>query len=262
MKDKVGAVITKLTDADVEIETVPTSGNPTNAKGNFTVALDDTGVLRVATKANTGVGTYKVTVKDKKGNSKSFTIKVVEAPAAGAKANDAGLTALNGMTLTSPAGAKTVELDITAPSAAASAIKVNNAAPNADGRPNAAATAGQNGKVDVTVTPGTTKFGTYTVTGMVGTRKFSFIFEYKAPTNPTALVATTGITGAYGINADPNTTSANDAVNGWKGYKADGTEVTPNGVVAVEHSADNKWGIKGGTDVKYLVKSNTVYEIK
>ena len=258
LKDRVGAVITKLTGADVEIKTDPAG---VDSKSSFDVALGNDGELSVATKANTGVGTYKVTVKDKKGNSKSFTIKVVEAPAAGAKANDAGLTALNQMSLTTPAGSKTVELDITAPSAAASAIKVNDAAPNADGRPDAAANA-TNGKVDVTVTPGTTKFGTYKVTGKVGTKKFSFTFEYKAPTATTALVATTGITGAYGIDANPNTTSANDAVNGWKGYKADGTEVTPNGVVAVKHSTDNKWGIKGGTDVKYLVKSNTVYEIK
>ena len=262
LKDKVGAVITKLTDADVEIETVPSSGDPTNAKGNFTVALDDTGVLSVATKANTGVGTYKVTVKDKKGNSKSFTIKVVEAPAAGAKANDQGLTDLNQMSLTTPAGAKTVELDITAPSAAASDIKVNNAAPNADGRPNAAANA-TNGKVDVTVTPGTTKFGTYTVTGMVGTKKFSFTFEYKAPTNPTAITKVGNTADVF--YSDATGAAAALTLSDWKAYDKDGVTVAAAleaGTATVGSDTKHGFKIASGKDVTYVVKAPTVYKMK
>ncbi|MCU9997440.1 cell wall-binding repeat-containing protein [Mobiluncus mulieris] len=64
LKDRVGAVITKLTGADVEIKTDPAG---VDSKSSFDVALGNDGELSVATKTTTGAGTYKVTVKDKKG---------------------------------------------------------------------------------------------------------------------------------------------------------------------------------------------------
>ncbi|STY83240.1 hypothetical protein [Mobiluncus mulieris] len=195
--------------------------------------------------------------------SKSFTIKVVEAPAAGAKANDQGLTDLKGMTLTTPAGAKTVELAITAPSAAASDIKVNGEAPNADGRPNATATAGQNGKVDVTVTPGTTKFGKYEVTGKVGTKKFSFTFEYKAPTNPTAITKVGNTADVF--YSDATGAAAALTLSDWKAYDKDGVTVAAAleaGTATVGSDTKHGFKIASGKDVTYVVKAPTVYKMK
>ncbi len=210
-----------------------------------------------------------LTVKNKHGviekqiASGSTLFAVPEAPVAGAKASDSGLADLNAMTLTTTSvGAKIVELDITDPSAAASDFKVNGENPNVDGRPNVTANAAK-GKVDVTVTPGTTKFGEYTVTGKVGTKKFSFTFKYKAPTNPTAISKVAATADVF--YSDTTGAAAPLTLSDWKAYDKDGVTVADAlqaGTAGSAPSQKHGFKIASGKDVTYVVNASTVYKVK
>ncbi|WP_263476462.1 hypothetical protein [Mobiluncus mulieris] len=145
--------------------TIAKGGAPLNAGDVYTVSVKDgdnnTAQVTVTIKADT------VTLDDK-------TVTLDDKTATWTNAFDLPLK-LNGQAATS----------------ATTGLQINGKNSGTDATAPTVADDGANGKVKVTVTPGTTKFGTYEITGKYNNKKFKATFVYKAgsPTEVTGKVA-------------------------------------------------------------------------
>lgn len=108
---------------------------------------------------------------------------------------------------------------------------------------------GANGKVKVTVTPGTTKFGTYTIKGKLGTKDFSAKFTYQAG-KPTEVTGTASGTDKL---FEVGETSAAVTVTNALALDKDGKTVS-GATVSQSGSSDGKVKVATAslTNVKYL----------
>ncbi|WP_211582417.1 hypothetical protein [Mobiluncus mulieris] len=203
--------------------TIAKGGAPLNAGDVYTVSVKDgdnnTAQVTVTIKADT------VTLDDK-------TVTLDDKTATWTNAFDLPLK-LNGQAATS----------------AATGLQINGKNSGTDATAPTVADDGANGKVKVTVTPGTTKFGTYTIKGKLGTKDFSAKFTYQAG-KPTEV---TGVASGADKLFEVGETNAAVTVTNALALDKDGKTVSG---ATVSQSGSNDGKVKVATanltNVKYL----------
>ncbi|WP_263478379.1 cell wall-binding repeat-containing protein [Mobiluncus mulieris] len=203
--------------------TIAKGGAPLNAGDVYTVSVKDgdnnTAQVTVTIKADT------VTLDDK-------TVTLDDKTATWTNAFDLPLK-LNGQAATS----------------AATGLQINGKNSGTGATAPTVADDGANGKVKVTVTPGTTKFGTYTIKGKLGTKDFSAKFTYQAG-KPTEV---TGVASGADKLFEVGETNAAVTVTNALALDKDGKTVSG---ATVSQSGSNDGKVKVATanltNVKYL----------
>ncbi|WP_249935314.1 cell wall-binding repeat-containing protein [Mobiluncus mulieris] len=203
--------------------TIAKGGAPLNAGDVYTVSVKDgdnnTAQVTVTIKADT------VTLDDK-------TVTLDDKTATWTNAFDLPLK-LNGQAATS----------------ATTGLQINGKNSGTDATAPTVADDGANGKVKVTVTPGTTKFGTYTIKGKLGTKDFSAKFTYQAG-KPTEV---TGVASGADKLFEVGETNAAVTVTNALALDKDGKTVSG---ATVSQSGSNDGKVKVATanltNVKYL----------
>lgn len=203
--------------------TIAKGGAPLNAGDVYTVSVKDgdnnTAQVTVTIKADT------VTLDDK-------TVTL----------DDKTTTWANGFELL-------LKLNGQATTSAATGLQINGKNSGTDATAPTVADDGANGHVKVTVTPGTTKFGTYTIKGRLGTKDFSAKFTYQAG-KPTEV---TGAASGADTLFEVGDTSAAVTVTNALALDKDGKTVS-GATVSQSGSSDGKVKVTTAnlTNVKYL----------
>ncbi|WP_263579762.1 cell wall-binding repeat-containing protein [Mobiluncus mulieris] len=197
--------------------TITKGGAPLNAGDVYTVSVKDgdnnTAQVTVTIKADT------VTLDDK-------TVTLDDETATWTNAFDLPLK-LNGQAATS----------------ATTGLQINGKNSGTDATAPTVADDGANGKVKVTVTPGTTKFGTYEITGKYNNKEFKATFVYQPGKNPTEV---TGKVASGSSDTVYELGEANAVNTGALFLDADGVKVAAAAASDATHDT-NKHGIKVAT---------------
>ncbi|WP_249262489.1 cell wall-binding repeat-containing protein [Mobiluncus mulieris] len=245
------ALTAKLTDKSA----VPVLSHTVSVKKNNVVSTDLTAtvsnnntltITKNAGASLTAGDVYTVSVKDGDNNTAQVTVTIK----ADTVTLDGKDVALDDKTVTwANAFELSLKLNDQAVTSAATGLQINGKNSGTDATAPTVADDGANGKVKVTVTPGTTKFGTYTIKGKLGGKDFSTKFTYQAgkPTEVTGVVSGTDKLFEVGeTNAAVTVTNA-------LALDKDGKTV-PGATVSQSGSNDGKVKVATAnlTNVKYL----------
>ncbi|STY85414.1 hypothetical protein [Mobiluncus mulieris] len=191
------ALTAKLTDKSA----VPVLSHTVSVKKNNVVSTDLTAtvsnnntltITKNAGASLTAGDVYTVSVKDGDNNTAQVTVTIK----ADTVTLDDKTVTLDDKTATwTNAFGLPLKLNGQAATSATTGLQINGKNSGTDASAPTVVDDGANGKVKVTVTPGTTKFGTYTIKGKLGGKDFSTKFTYQAgkpkPTEVTGVVSGT-----------------------------------------------------------------------
>ncbi|SPX76810.1 Putative cell wall binding repeat 2 [Mobiluncus mulieris] len=245
------ALTAKLTDKSA----VPVLSHTVSVKKNNVVSTDLTAtvsnnntltITKNAGASLTAGDVYTVSVKDGDNNTAQVTVTIK----ADTVTLDDKTVTLDDKTATwANAFELSLKLNGQAATSAATGLQINGKNSGTDATAPTVADDGANGKVKVTVTPGTTKFGTYTIKGKLGTKDFSAKFTYQAG-KPTEV---TGVASGADKLFEVGETNAAVTVTNALALDKDGKTVSG---ATVSQSGSNDGKVKVATanltNVKYL----------